>query len=189
MDTSIPGRVLTMRQRETERDGRMNDVYDVRNGETSRILPGMFPDIWPKPIISNFVDTTARDLAQVTGTKPSINCESALQVSNVAKKFASKRTKIAHYFFDKSNLATELITAADRYFTYGFVPFLVEPDFEEGCPHIIVDDPMGAYYTLNLKGDVNEYAKVWREDALSLAAKFPLYRAQILSDDEGGERH
>ena len=36
-----------MRQRNVERDGRMQDVYDVRNGETSRLLPGMFPDIWP----------------------------------------------------------------------------------------------------------------------------------------------
>lgn len=67
-----------MRQRDVERDGRMQDVYDVRKGETSRILPGMFPDIWPKPIVANFVDTTARDLAEVTGTVPSINCESAL---------------------------------------------------------------------------------------------------------------
>lgn len=40
-----------MRTRDTERDGRMRDVYDVRHGETSRVLPGMFPDIWPKPIV------------------------------------------------------------------------------------------------------------------------------------------
>ena len=79
MDLSIiASRVLSMRARNTERDGRMHDVYDVRNGETSRLLPGMFPDIWPKPIVANFVDTTARDLAEVTGVSPSINCESAL---------------------------------------------------------------------------------------------------------------
>lgn len=104
MDSAIPARVRSMRERNTERDGRMQDVYDVRNGDPSRLLPGMFPDIWPKPIVANFVDTTARDLAEVTGTAPSINCESALQVSNAAKKFAGKRTKIAHYYFDKSNL-------------------------------------------------------------------------------------
>lgn len=78
MDTSVARRVLSMRQRNTERDGRMQDVYDVRSGETSRILPGMFPEIWPKPIVANFVDTTARDLAEVTGIAPAINCESAL---------------------------------------------------------------------------------------------------------------
>lgn len=78
MDIAVPRRVLSMRQRAVERDGRMQDVYDVRRGETSRILPGMFPKIWPKPIVANFIDTTARDLAEVTGITPSINCESAL---------------------------------------------------------------------------------------------------------------
>lgn len=75
---TIARRVLGMRQRDSERDGRMQNVYDVRSGDASRILPGMFPAIWPKPIVANFIDTTARDLAEVTGTRPSINCESAL---------------------------------------------------------------------------------------------------------------
>lgn len=193
MDQTVPRRVLSMRQRATERDGRMHDVYDVRNGETSRVLPGMFPDIWPKPIVSNFIDVVARDLADVTGITPSINCESALQVSNRAKQFASKRTKIAHYYFDKSNLKTELNTAADRYYTYGFVPFIVEPDFDHYCPHILVDDPMGTYYTLDLMGNVSAYVKVWRETALDLIAKFPAHRDAILGKDDpwgsGGDQH
>lgn len=193
MDTAVSRRVLSMRQRQTERDGRMQDVYDVRRGETSRVLPGMFPDIWPKPIVSNFIDVVARDLADVTGIVPSINCESALQVSNNAKKFASKRTKIAHHYFDKSNLATELVTAADRYYTFGFVPFVVEADFEYDCPHIVVDDPMGVYYTLDLRGNVTHYAKVWREDVLSLMAKFPQHAEALKGENStwgsGGERH
>lgn len=146
----------------------------------------MFPDIWPKPIVANFVDVTARDLAEVTGTRPSINCESALQVSNAAKKFASKRTKIAHHYFDYSNLAIHLVSAADRYYSYGFVPFVVEADFKHRCPLILVDDPMGVHYTLDLKGNVTHYAKVWREDALALAAKFPLYSSEILGDRSTG---
>lgn len=150
----------------------------------------MFPDIWPKPIVANFVDTTARDLAEVTGTRPSINCESALQVSNAAKKFASKRTKIAHYLFDCSNLGLQLISGADRYYTYGFVPFIVEPDFNEGHATILLDDPMGVYYTLNLKGDTTHYVKVWREDALGLAAKFPSHADAILGgQNEGRDKH
>lgn len=149
----------------------------------------MFPEIWPKPIVANFVDTTARDLAEVTGTAPSINCESALQVSDRAKRFASKRTKIAHYYFDKSNLGIQLVRAADRYYTYGFVPFVVEPDFKEGCPHIIVDDSMGVHYTLDLRGNVVQYAKVWREKALTLAAKFPQHASVILGDPMlGGDK-
>ena len=146
----------------------------------------MFPDIWPKPIVANFVDTTARDLAEVTGTAPSINCESALQVSNAAKKFAGKRTKIAHHYFDSSNLGIQLISGADRYYTYGFVPFVVEPNFNEKQPYILLDDPMGVHYTLDLLGNTTQYAKVWREKALTLAAKFPEYQAQILGEPGSG---
>lgn len=154
----------------------------------------MFPDIWPKPIVANFVDTTARDLAEVTGTAPSINCESALQVSNSAKKFASKRTKIAHYYFDKSNLGIQLISGADRYYTYAFVPFVVEPDFKNRCPLILLDDPMGVYYTLDLLGNVTHYAKVWHEDTLSLVAKFPDHADAIKGEHDrvgtaGGEKN
>jgi hypothetical protein len=193
MDSTVANRVLSMRQRQVERDGRMQDVYDVRNGDTSRVLPGMFPDIWPKPIVSNFIDVVARDLADVTGITPSINCESALQVSNASKKFASKRTKIAHSYFTKSNLATELITAADRFYTYGFVPFVVEADHAYSCPHIVVDDPMGVYYTLDLRGNVTHYAKVWHEDVLALCAKFPDYAPALKGQNTPwggtGEQH
>lgn len=191
MDVSVPRRVLTMRQRNTERDGRMQDVYDVRKGETSRVLPGMFPAIWPKPIVANFIDTTARDLAEVTGIMPTISCESALQVSTRAKQFAAKRTKVAHFYAVLSNLEIQLIAAADRFYTYGFVPFVVEPDFENYFPQITVDDPMGVYYTLDLKGDVTHYCKVWREDSLGLAAKFPQHADVILGKNDpwsGGDR-
>lgn len=114
-------------------------------------------------------------------------------MSDRAKKFASKRTKIAHYYYDHSNLKIELVSAADRYYTYGFVAFVVEPDFDHRCPQILVDDPMGAYYTRNLRGEVQHYVKVWKEDALGLAAKFPAHRDVILGDGDpfgtGGDRH
>lgn len=71
------------------------------------------------------------------------------------------------------------------------MPFVVEADFEHRCPRIILDDPMGVYYTLNLKGDTTYYAKVWREDTMGLAAKFPLHADVILGKNEpwgGGDR-
>jgi hypothetical protein len=177
-----------MRDRQTMRDSRMQDVFDVRMGETSRVLPGMFPDIWPKPIVANFIDVTARQLSEIIGIRPAINCESGLQVSNASKKYAAKRTKIAHHYFDKSRLQVNMTTGADRYVTYGFQPFVVEPDFEYGCPLILLDDPMGTYYNLDLMGRVSSYAKVWREDAMSLAAKFPDHAGQILGKDPGGDK-
>lgn len=99
-----------------------------------------------------------------------------------AKRFAGKRTKIAHYYFDNSNLTLHLVAGADRYYTYGFIPFVVEPNFTEKMPQIVVDDPMGTYYHLDIRGNVVQYVKVWRETALELAGKFPDLRDQILND-------
>lgn len=73
----------------------MMDVRDVRHGDCSRVMPGVFPDAWPKPVVANFIDVTARDLAEVIAPMPSINCSSAKMTSNRAKDFAAKRTKIA----------------------------------------------------------------------------------------------
>lgn len=70
----------------------------MRAGDVSNVLPGMFPDDWPRPIIANFVDITARDLAEVIAPLPSVNCSAGHMVSERAKKFTAKRTKIAHWY-------------------------------------------------------------------------------------------
>lgn len=65
----------------------------------------------------------------------------------------------------------------------------MEANFEHDCPKILFDDPMGAYYALDLMGTTMVYAKVWKEDALALASKFPEHRHQILGDQPGGDKH
>lgn len=48
---------------------------------------------------------------------------------------------------------------------------------------------MGVHYTLDLRGNVVQYAKVWREKALTLAAKFPQHASVILGDPMlGGDK-
>lgn len=71
------------------------------------------------------------------------------------------------------------------------MPFVTEANFEDRCPHIVIDDPMGVHYTLNLLGNTTYYAKVWREGALALAAKFPDHANVILGDrfQRGGDKH
>lgn len=160
----IAAKVLLLRQNAADRDQRMNTLQQIRTGDASSILPGMFPlDVWPKPITGNFVDAAARDLAEVIAPMPTISCESTLNVSTTSKKFAAKRTKIAHYYVLHSRLRVQMPTGADRYLSYGFLPFVIEPDFETKCPVIRLDDPMGAYPEINLRGRCVSYTRRWTE--------------------------
>lgn len=161
----------------------MSDVRDVRNGDVNRVMPGAFPSNWPRPIVANFIDVTARDLSEVIAPLPSINCSSGNMTSDRSKKFSSKRTKIAHYYTQESRLAIQMFSGADRYVTYGFLPFYVYPDYEKKCPVICVEDPYGSYAEFDLKNNCTAWAKSWRESAADLAAKFPEYASKILGND------
>lgn len=71
---------------------------------------------------------------------------------------------------------------------------MVEPDFEHYGPHIVVDDPMGTYYTLDLRGNTTAYVKVWKEDTLGLIAKFPQHTDALRGKQDSpwggaGDRH
>jgi len=70
---TIRGRYEGLRQRYAERDSRMQQVAQVRAGDA--ISPGLFPAEWPKPIIANFIDTVARDLAEVLAPLPAVGWE------------------------------------------------------------------------------------------------------------------
>lgn len=172
-----------LRRMATERDQRFRDVHDVRAGKVETLMPGAFPDAWPKPIVANVIDTTARDLAEVIAPLPSVNCASGVMTSQRGKNFASKRTKVANFYIIHSELKTQMMRAADWYITYGMVPFVVEPDFENKTPHIRFDDPTHAYPEFDLWGRIVSYTKVWREEAGVLATKFPDLRARILGPD------
>lgn len=170
----IVQRVETLRRANSDRDKRMNDVNDVRSGDIDNVVPGSMPDAWPKPIVANLIDTAARDSAEMMGTMPSINCSAGVLTTDKAKKFSSKKTKIANYYIQSSKLpAGKQITLADHYGTYGLGIYVVEPDFEERRPHIRVESPMGVYIEKDLFGRIKSYAKVWKEKAVNLEAKFP----------------
>lgn len=180
---NIHKKLEMLRRVATTRDQRFRDVHDVRTGSVETIMPGAFPDAWPKPIVANVIDTTARDLAEVIAPLPSINCSSGIMTSQRGKNFASKRTKVANYYVIHSELKTNMMKAADWYITYGMVPFIVEPDFENQVPHIRFDDPTHAYPEFDLWGRILSYTKVWREEAGILAAKFPELARKILGAD------
>lgn len=170
----IHAKVEALRDSQSERDQRNRDVHDVRSGDIDTVIPGAMPDPFPKPVVANEIDVNARDIAEVMGQMPSVNCSNSLQTSDRSKKFSSKRTKIAHYYMQVSNLAAgEQIKYCDHYSSYGFSVYSVEPDFEKRTPRIRVENPMGGYPEFDLFGQLRSYSRVWHEKCIDLIAKYP----------------
>lgn len=171
---SIFNKVESLRRAAADRDQRHRDVHDVRSGDIDTVIPGSMPDSWPKPIVANLVDTSARDMAETMGVMPSVNCATSTMSTQKARNFATKKTKIASWYLIESGLyAGQQIQASDYYLTYGLAVYVVEPDFETKRPHIRVEDPRGVYPELDAFGRLRSYTKVWREEAIHLVAKYP----------------
>lgn len=156
-----------------ERQLRNEQVSQARRGDINAVMPGAFPASWPRPIVANVLDTTARDLAEVLARMPAIDCTSSQLTTEKAKKFSSKRTKIALYYITHSRLKLQLYSGCDWFFSFAAMPMVIEPDFEANCPRIRLDDPRGAYWETDFYGRVKLYAKTWQDRVDSLAAKFP----------------
>jgi hypothetical protein len=185
---TIVRRVTALRAAHTERDARHQTVYDVRANKIDKVQPGSLPDAWPKPIVANVIDTAARQLAENLAPLPSINCATGVTTSERAKKFVAKKTKIAYSFVINSALKPKMPQGCDWYLFYGSLPMVVEPDFKAGEPKIRFDNPKGSYPQFDMWGKVISYAKVYREKAHELAAKFPDAAGRIYETNWAGQR-
>ena len=180
----IQNKVQRLKRAFYERDQRMRDVHDVRSGKLDNVTPGAMPDIFPYPIVANLIDTTARDMAEVMATMPSLNCASGVMTSERAKKFTAKRTKIALSYTFLSKMEITQVDMCDHYNTYGMGIYAVEPDFENHMPRIRVENPMGCYPEIDIWGKIHSFTKCWRESATTLVAKYPQYQRQIMGEDD-----
>ena len=176
----IARRVEAMKHRAAERDSNMKRILAVRKGELTSVFAELFPDGMNAPMVANFVDVAARDLAEVLAPLPSINCSATNVNSDKARAFADKRAMIANNYVYASRLQTQMYHGADQYFTYGFLPIHVEPDFEMGMPRIRVEDPMGVYYERNRFGHITAYAKRYVKTLGELLNEFPEYSNMLL---------
>ena len=176
----IADKVEALKRRYSERDNRMSNVLAVRRGMMESIFPDFFPEGMPSPMIANFVDIAARDLAEVLAPLPSFNCSTANTTSDRAKAQAEKRTMIANYYVHSSRLQTQMYTGADWYLTYGFLPIVLELDVENNQPRIRVDNPLGSYPEFDRFGRVVSYTKRFTKTVAELVAEFPEYESQII---------
>ncbi len=182
----VRAKIALLRQEYAERDSRYGDILNVRAGRAHDVFPDLFPEAWPRPIVANFCDIAARDLAELIAPLPAFNCASASMLSDTAKKFAEKRTQIAHYYTQHSKLARDNYRASDWYVTYGMAIFVVEPDFAAKCPRIRVEDPLGTYPEFDRFGNVVSFTKIVNKPAHVIASEYPELADKILRQDVFG---
>ena len=176
----VAARVLSMRYRNNERDARNLDVLAVRKGKIAEVYPDFFPDGVDANVVANFIDIVARDLSEVMAPLPAVNCSAANQVSDKARQFADKRTRIASNYFNHSDLSVHMYSGADWYLTYGFVPFIIELDEEAKMPRIRVENPIGAYPEFDRYGRCVAFAKRYVMTLGELVSQFPEYERELL---------
>jgi len=179
----IFARVESLKDRARERDARHKDVMMVRQGNISAVYPDFFPEGIDANVVANFVDIVARDLSEVMAPLPAVNCSVVSQAKDRARKFADTRTRIAANYFLHSDLQVQMYTGTDWYITFGFVPFIVELDFEAKLPRIRVESPVGAYPEFDRYGRCVAFAKKYSMSLAELVAQFPEYESQLLGRD------
>jgi hypothetical protein len=162
---------------------RMRDIKQVRAGQMGMVFPELFPEDGPftRPIVANMVDVAARDLSEVIAPLPSFNCSSSSMVSDRARQFAEKRTRIATYYVQYSQLQKQAYTAADRYVTFGFVPGIVEIDWDEKMARLKWLDSMGTYTVRDRRDRVKALFQTINYHVDDLVAKFPQLENVILA--------
>ena len=176
----IDAKLSRLRTKYAPRDQRMRDVLSVRQGDLSKVFPSMFSEDYPKPLVANFIDVAARDLAEAGAPMPSFNCSATNMVSDAQRKAADTRTRIANYYVSFSDLALQNYNNADWYNTYGMSIGMVEMDYEGNNPRIRMVDPTGAYPEIDRFGRTVSLTQLIMSDADTLSAQFPEFADQIL---------
>ena len=158
----------------------MRDVLSVRQGDISKVYPAMFSEEYPKPLVANFIDVAARDLAEAMAPLPSFNCAATNMVSDSARKAADTRTRIVNHYISASELQIQMYTGADWFNTYGMLPALVEMDYETNNPRIRLLNPFGTYPEIDRFGRTISLTQVMASDAETLAMQYPEFYDQIM---------
>jgi hypothetical protein len=157
-----------------DRDQRMNQVLLVRQGRMRDVYPDLFPDgPFENPIVANMVDVAARDLAETIAPLPAFNCNSTSMVSEAVRRKADKREEIVNGIVDFSDLQSQMFNAADRYVTYGFVPAVVEIDYEAQMPRIRFMDSIGSYPVIDRFGRCSMFFQRINKPTQELMSQYP----------------
>ena len=180
----IAAKVSRLQTRYAARDQRMRDVLSVRQGDIGKVYPTMFSEDYPKPLVANFIDVAARDLAEAMAPLPTFNCSATNMVSDSARKMADTRTRIANFYATSSDLQIQMYTGADWFNTYGMLPAMVEIDYETNSPRIRLLNPFGSYPEIDRFGRCISMTQVITTDAESLASQYPEFYDIIVGKNQ-----
>ena len=166
-------RLDAMRHRARERDQRQLDVLAMRRGDYEAVAPGMMPEDFDRALVANLIDTAAHDLSEVMAPLPSLSCASSSQTSQTKKDFANKRALIANSYVQRSKLAKQMYGLADRYISFGYGTYIVEPDFKDKTPVIRADRSLSSYFALDYRDRVVQYVGLSRVHCDELCHLYP----------------
>ena len=177
----IKKRLDMMRERARGRDKRQKDVLSIRAGDYEAVAPGMIPEGFPRALVSNLIDTCARDIAEVMAPLPKVDCASSSQTSEKARRFAQQRSLIANSYIQTSRLADQMYSGADKYGSFGYMIYKVEPDFKNKRPVIEVSESLATYWVQDHRHNVREIAEVFRYKFDELCEIYPEHAGQLAS--------
>lgn len=158
---------------------KMYQVQAIREGRWNEVQNGIFPSEIPEPMIANFIDVAARSSAEAIAPLPAFTCANAQMNTELARKAADKRTKIANSYVLHSRLGQQNILAGDHIESCSFTAYIVEPDYEAKTPCIYVESAFDSYYARDKRGRTIWFAKCFRRNVQELIWEYPEYGAQL----------
>ena len=164
--------VQALEQKYARRDARARDVHLVRSGDYEALAPDSFNEAWPAPIVANLIDTYCRDFAATIAPLPAFNCASGSMMTEKAKKFAEKRTKIANHYVEASRLAPQMLEGGDSYASFGLLAGSVEPDLDARIPRMRILDGSTVYPVWDRNMRTVKAAQVMWVDPMTLRAQY-----------------
>ena len=175
----VSEKVRKIRTHNHRRDARWQDLMSIRQGDIQNVFPQLFSDDYPKPMVSNFIDVAARDIAEVIAPLPTFSCMTNNVNNDRARRNADKRTMIAAGYRDACDLQTKMYSGADYYVTFGMLPFIIEPDEDGKRPLIRIESPLGAYPEFDRFGKLISYTKRYFKTVRDLINQFPEHESLI----------
>lgn len=154
VDSAIIQRVKALKDRYLVRDVKARTVKHVKAGEWEMVAPGAFTEDYPAPMVANRIEVMGRDVSASLAPLPSVNCAASSSLSDAAKKFAEKRSKIANWYIKGSRLEAFQTDAASAYNDYGMLVYFIEPDLEAKAPRIRVRESSAVYAEWGADGRV-----------------------------------